>query len=110
MAPTWLRTSAPTPTPISTHRTKARSIRPNSAQVSDEPSCVSIPYAARKPAAGATDETMPTTPNSAPMTMPTRSFAQRTRPRFGVARNVGVRVLCRNSVVTISVPMRRGKT
>ena len=42
--------------------------------------------------------------------MPIANFPTSTTPRRGVARNVGVRVLCRNSVVTISVPASSGKT
>ena len=85
-------------------------MRPNSAHVSTEVRSVSRPDAARKPADGATDETTPITPNSTPTRMPTRIFAHSTMPRFGVARNVGVRVLWRNSVVTMRVPRSSGNT
>ena len=85
-------------------------MRPNRAHVSLDPKSVSRPYAARKAADGITEESTPTTPKSTPSAMPTRIFAHSTRPRFGVARNVGVSVLCRNSVVTMSVPMRSGNT
>ncbi len=78
--------------------------------MSEDASSVSRPKPARNAAAGTTDDRMPMTPKSRPISTPTRSFAASTRPRRGVARKVGVSVLWRNSVVTISVPMSSGNT
>ena len=51
-----------------------------------------------------------TTPSPAPTMSSDTNFAPSTVDRCGSARNVGVRVLCRNSPVTARAPSSTGNT
>src|SRR6266545_1545291 len=103
---TWLRTRAPTPTPIAAQRAAAAAAPPMRSAKSPRSSCSSIPRArsAAEPAATATAPA--TSPNPAPIPMLTETFAAITRARRGLNRKVGLIVPWRISAVIESAPSR----
>ena len=110
MTATWLGTSTPSPTPSAAQMAMASTTRPASAQVSETSSCGSTPVAESTGAPRPIDASSPMTPNSAPNSRPTTSFAASTFQRRGVARNVGVMVWWRNSPVVARAPRSTGNT
>src|SRR6266536_422683 len=104
MAPTRLRTSAPSPTPIAAFQAMLPPIVVHIAEF-DQPN--GAPLSAHQLAAAARPTALQTTPDRAPRTVYTASLAVMTWRRAGVLRYVSMIVLCLCSPATARIPNTR---